>query len=388
MPTRRLRIFTAAVAAFFAFVFAILLPYSPAARAEVPTNTAIEAATGKDSKGNALPAAPKSNVPPLAIPIPNVSLSAIKVDSDSGYIDVPWIAEYVTGAYKYAVGLATLLAMVIFMIGGFMYLTAGGDASRVSKAKTRITDAIVGLVLALGSYALLVVVNPNLTVLDTIRVKTVQRISFNDLTFDGKPMIDALPTPAAAGGGGGKGGPAACGPGGGTAVPAAACTRDFMRIDKIPGINLSAFKGGKTSLLINSALSQNLVELSQAVAERGSVMEISDTTRTQEGQFGRYAEITAACGNRYAGVPAPSNSCCATGHASGRAMDMKIDGSVCKMKDKVYVPAFMEQHGWVRLCVETWHYEIQLDHPSGNRESVGGSHCFFLGGDLLKNDCR
>ncbi len=116
--------------------------------------------------------------PSLTIPIPNVSLSGIKTSSTSGYVDIPWMAEYITGVYKYSVYLAGLLATVMFMVGGFQYLTAGGDASRVSAGKKRATDAIVGMLLVLGAYAILNTVNPGLVSVTALRVPLLEGVAF------------------------------------------------------------------------------------------------------------------------------------------------------------------------------------------------------------------
>lgn len=138
---------------------------------------------GSSTNQPAAPAAPpapsnpssstESFRPTISIPVPGLSLSAIKTKSDTGYVDVPWLAEYVNAVYKYAIILASSVAVVMFMVGGFQYLSAGGDKGRVDKGKKRITDSIVGLLLLFGANTLLRTVNPGLVNLTTIRVQTV-----------------------------------------------------------------------------------------------------------------------------------------------------------------------------------------------------------------------
>src|SRR5688500_18486783 len=66
--------------------------------------------------------------PTLAINIPTISFSGVRVDSSgseagiSGYIDIPWIGEYMRGIYSYAVVAASLIAGVMIVVGGFYYL--------------------------------------------------------------------------------------------------------------------------------------------------------------------------------------------------------------------------------------------------------------------------
>ena len=76
--------------------------------------------------------------------------------------EIPWIGQYIVGVYKYAMGIVGIVATVVMMYGGFMWIMAAGNASRISEAKTWIGGAMTGLVLALGSYTLLYVINPDL----------------------------------------------------------------------------------------------------------------------------------------------------------------------------------------------------------------------------------
>jgi hypothetical protein len=115
-------------------------------------------------------AAPPKFIP--AINVPTIKLSDIQ--TAGGSMDVPWIANYVGGIYEYAVGAAVVLAGVMLVVGGFRYQTAGGDASKVSAAKTRIIDAIVGLTLTLGAYVILNTINTNLVGFSAITVKSVK----------------------------------------------------------------------------------------------------------------------------------------------------------------------------------------------------------------------
>ncbi|KPJ85128.1 hypothetical protein AMJ57_04175, partial [Parcubacteria bacterium SG8_24] len=97
--------------------------------------------------------------PALAVPIPTIKFTNITVtdegEDDLKTIDVPWLAEYLNGVYQYAIGMATIIAAVMMMVGGFQYLTAGGDATRVAKGKEKIKNAILGLFLTLSAYLIL-----------------------------------------------------------------------------------------------------------------------------------------------------------------------------------------------------------------------------------------
>lgn len=162
-------------------------------------------ATGADALGQSS----ESMGPRFSVPIPNVNIGTIVRSTTPvagavaiSAVDVPWIANYVTGVYRYAVTVAGLLAGVMFVVGGFQYLTAGGDASRVSKGRDRITDAVIGLALVLGAYVILLTVNPDLVSLTSLRVQTVARRTFETIsTAQMQALTGAAPLPVGSGGG-------------------------------------------------------------------------------------------------------------------------------------------------------------------------------------------
>src|SRR3989338_6315349 len=85
-------------------------------------------------------------------------------------LSIPWIGQYVSALYQYSVGIAAILAMVMIMVGGFLWLTSAGSPDRVGKAKEFITSAIMGLALALFSFVILYTINPRLVNLGGVTV--------------------------------------------------------------------------------------------------------------------------------------------------------------------------------------------------------------------------
>jgi lipoprotein-anchoring transpeptidase ErfK/SrfK len=71
------------------------------------------------------------------------------------------IGDYFNIIFKIAIGLCGALAVIMIVIGGVQYM---GDESIFGKteAKKSITSAILGLLIALGAYALLNTIDPNL----------------------------------------------------------------------------------------------------------------------------------------------------------------------------------------------------------------------------------
>lgn len=84
------------------------------------------------------------------------------------------IAEFIKAWYEFAIAAIGILATVMIMAGGLIWLTAGGNASQVSKAKDWITGAVIGVFLALGSYTLLELLNPDLVTLKSIEIKKIE----------------------------------------------------------------------------------------------------------------------------------------------------------------------------------------------------------------------
>jgi hypothetical protein len=57
--------------------------------------------------------------------------------------------------FNFAVRLAGLAVFIMFLIGGFKYLTSGGDPKITESAQKTITYAVLGLTLLLGGWLVL-----------------------------------------------------------------------------------------------------------------------------------------------------------------------------------------------------------------------------------------
>lgn len=71
------------------------------------------------------------------------------------------IARYVSAAYVWIIGAIGILVVLTFMYGGVLYLISAGDSGKIQQAQTAMTNALVGLILTLGSYAVLWIINPD-----------------------------------------------------------------------------------------------------------------------------------------------------------------------------------------------------------------------------------
>ena len=166
---------------------------SPSGQAPVPQNA-------PTAGGTTTTTAPRVDyIPPrLEIPIPYVNFSNL-VSGDSA-ITVPWIGQYVAGVYTFLLSIVGVVAAAMMIIGGFQYLTSAGDKTRIAKGKKRIVDALIGMVLAFGSYLMLYTINPALVTFSGLQIATVQPHLYGEGTDGGAPLgpdsgVQGTPTP-------------------------------------------------------------------------------------------------------------------------------------------------------------------------------------------------
>jgi len=126
--------------------------------------------------------------PVLGVNIPTVSFS--KIVEDGTLIQVNWLAEYVTGVYKYLLGFSATVAVFLIMVGGLQYVVSPGG-SELSSAKKRITNGVTGLILLFSVYLILFIINPNLTKFDALEIEIIQEIPYESavVTFSGGDAV-------------------------------------------------------------------------------------------------------------------------------------------------------------------------------------------------------
>ncbi|MBU1612965.1 pilin, partial [Patescibacteria group bacterium] len=72
------------------------------------------------------------------------------------------LGEYITTVYNYVLTIASILAVIVIILAGVQWAVSGGSGDQINSAKKRITGALVGLLIAFLSYAILNTLNPNL----------------------------------------------------------------------------------------------------------------------------------------------------------------------------------------------------------------------------------
>ena len=146
-----------------------------------PTGSSHVCTTSSAPVGSETPETPFVPITPqLGAPIPGVSLSPSTREGD--IVSVPFLAQYINGAYRYLIGVSLIAAIVMVVYGGFRYLV-GSSLGDIKAGKKIITDALGGMLIVLAAYMILNTINPATLNLSILRLQFVNRIDI-DSTLD------------------------------------------------------------------------------------------------------------------------------------------------------------------------------------------------------------
>lgn len=131
----------------------------------------------------------------LGVTIPNLHFSAPPTEVDEeGNVYIPWAGEYVRAIYNFAVVVISILAVVVLILSGAQIITSAGGPAK-GAAYRRITQAIIGLFIAWGSYVVLYTINPGLTTFNSLKIKYIEPMSYaEEATPDTDVTIPKLET--------------------------------------------------------------------------------------------------------------------------------------------------------------------------------------------------
>ena len=96
-------------------------------------------------------------------------------------------AKYIISLYNWAIRVIILLAIIMIMIAGFQWMTAAGNAPKVTQAKERIASALIGVLLAVASYTILSFVNPSL-----VSFRSLDLVGIDQVKISGKCIGDQI----------------------------------------------------------------------------------------------------------------------------------------------------------------------------------------------------
>ncbi len=127
-------------------------------------------AANEEDKENATE---KAAMPVLGVPIPGASFPDELIVKDNK-VQVPYLAIYLYALHKYLVGIGLIAAAMMLIYGGFLYIL-GSTGAKISNAKEKIKDAVLGLSVLLASVVILSMINPNTTTNPTMEVAVVSK---------------------------------------------------------------------------------------------------------------------------------------------------------------------------------------------------------------------
>jgi hypothetical protein len=90
-----------------------------------------------------------------------VSVTGNECQANNG-TDISSLPRCINQIYIWALGVGALLALLMTVVGGYYYMTAGGNAEQSAKGQEYIWSSIIGLVLLFGAYLILRTINPDL----------------------------------------------------------------------------------------------------------------------------------------------------------------------------------------------------------------------------------
>ncbi|MFH1621131.1 MAG: pilin [Patescibacteria group bacterium] len=128
--------------------------------------------------------------PKLEIKIPGLQFQET-VDVTGGKAYQPFLAQYISAVYNYAVGISVIATTVAIVYGGFLYIV-GSAATSVSRGKEWIINALIGLFLILGMHTILSTLNPKLVEMSVLGVNIVSRQgAFDDPSMEAERVREA-----------------------------------------------------------------------------------------------------------------------------------------------------------------------------------------------------
>lgn len=239
------------------------------------------------------------------------------------------IGDYFNIIFKIAIGLCAVLAVVMIVLGGIQYM---GDESVFGKteAKSQIGKAILGLLIAIGSYALLNTINPAMLGTNGVNIAQVSA-EIQDETetapWEGSSFGDATNL----------------------------CPEGFENIDVPWGV------GTKNKLNVCKTIKPQVVAMLNAAKSAGIILSGSGARTKAEQQALRVAhgcpDVNASSKTCSPETAQPGKSM----HESGYAIDFRCDDKKMNTSDSCFTwltdnAGKSEYGGFKKLPSEAWHW--------------------------------
>ena len=94
----------------------------------------------------------------MALPVITYAATTFSIESVDVGLGGADLKQTVLNIIRLVLGLMTLVAVVLIIYGGFVWLTAAGNEENVEKAKRIISAAVIGLIVILLAWAIVIFV--------------------------------------------------------------------------------------------------------------------------------------------------------------------------------------------------------------------------------------
>lgn len=236
------------------------------------------------------------------------------------------VGKYFNIIFKIVIALCAVLAVIYIVIGGVQYM---GDESIFAKteAKKNILSAIFGLLIALGSYALLNTINPDLLGGDGLNIKTTKIEIDNEAETEPWDSGSAVVT-----------------------GPTKSCPDDY--------VNVLTY-GEPRTINVCKSIAPNLTKLIEEAKKKGYILTGSGSrTYDQQLKLRRDNNCSPDIYN------SPSKNCNPetarpgySKHESGKAVDFKCNGKPLKGSQCFeWLKSNASKYGFFNLRSEAWHW--------------------------------
>ncbi|HBA36626.1 TPA: hypothetical protein DCZ15_01995 [Candidatus Falkowbacteria bacterium] len=105
------------------------------------------------------------------------AVSSGSADED-GKFQSNLLANYIKAIYDYGLAISGILAAIVLMAGGVLWLTSAGNDTKITQAKELISGSVIGIIILSGSWIILNTINPNLWKLKEISVTGIAKRTY------------------------------------------------------------------------------------------------------------------------------------------------------------------------------------------------------------------
>lgn len=128
------------------------------------------------------------------VPLPGITLNNGSIDvgfykAASGTMVSDLLPRYIMAVYNYSLAIVGILATIVLMGGGVLWLVSGGDAGKITQAKELITGSISGTLILVVAWMILNTINPNL-----VNFKAIETVYIEKSSFCCHPLKGNIPT--------------------------------------------------------------------------------------------------------------------------------------------------------------------------------------------------